>query len=60
MRVAKNNDCRRISKEEEKTSSFVRSSVADKIFTAAAEKAKGEILRAVKDTIASVTIDKDR
>ena len=58
--VAKDNDSRRRSQEEEEISSSVRSSVADDILAAADKKTKGVILRAVEETIASVTSKKDR
>ena len=45
---------------EEETSSSVRSYVSNNLLAAATDKSKGEILRAIGETIASVTADKDR
>ena len=59
-RVAENEDCRRRDQEEEETSFSVQSSMSNELLAAAAEKSEGGRLRAVKETIASVTADKDR
>ena len=59
VRVAEDDDRMRRAQEEEETSFSVRSSMADNLVAAAAKKAEGERLRAVEETIASVTTEKD-
>ena len=59
-RVAKENYHMRRDQEDEETSSSLQSFVADEILAAAADKSKGERLRATKKTIALVTTEKDR
>ena len=55
VRVSEDENRRRGAQEEEVTSSSPQSSVADKLLASASEKDEGEILRAVKETIDSVT-----
>ena len=59
-RVSEEENIRRRSQEEEETSSSVRSSVADELLNADANKAEEEILSSTEEMIAPMTAYKDR
>ena len=59
-RVANDEGSRKRAHEKEETSSSVQIYVADKLLAAADNKVDREILRAIEETIASMTAEKDR
>ena len=59
-RVVEDDNLRSRAQEEEGNSSSVQISMTGNILDSATKKAKGEIFRAVEETIAYVTVEKDR